>query len=66
MRAPTSNRRSLTTLVQRAIMSGNHRVDIAPDGKVTILPLNVSAAQADQIALDAEISELLNNGHAPR
>lgn len=66
MRAPTSNRRSLTTLVQRAILSGNHRVDIAPDGKVTILPLNVSAAQADSIALDAEISELLNNGHAPR
>ncbi len=66
MTAPTRSRRSLTSLVQRAIQSGNHRVDIAPDGMVTILPLNVSAAQADQIALDAEISELLNNGHGPR
>lgn len=66
MRTQTSNRRSLTSLVQRAIQSGNHRVDIAPDGKVTILPLNASVVQADSIALDAEISELLNNGHAPR
>lgn len=60
MKAQTSNRRSLTSLVQRAIQSGNHRVDIDPDGKVTILPLNVSAAQADSVALDAEISELIN------
>lgn len=66
MRTSATNRRSLTSLVQRAIQSGNHRVDIAPDGMVTILPLNVSAAQADNIALDAEISELLNNGHDPR
>lgn len=66
MRTSATNRRSLTSLVQRAIQSGNHRVDIASDGMVTILPLNVSAAQADNIALDAEISELLNNGHDPR
>lgn len=65
MRASPSNRRSLNMLVQHAIQSGNHRVDIAPDGKVTILPLNVSPVQADQIAADAEIFELLNNGHAP-
>lgn len=61
-----SSRRSLTTLVQKAILSGNHRVDIAPDGNVTILPLHVSAAKAADVALDAEIAELLNNGHAAR
>lgn len=53
----TSNRRSLTAIVQKALNSGQHRVDIAPDGKVTILPLGVSAAQADDAALDAEIRE---------
>lgn len=65
MTRATSNRRSLTAIVQKAIDSGHHRVDISPDGKVTILPLNVSAAQADDAALDAEIRELLNGGHAP-
>lgn len=66
MKTATSTRRSLTSLVQKAIQSGNHRVDIAPDGKVTILPLNITAAQADDVALDAEIAELINNGHATR
>lgn len=55
-----SNRRSLTAIVQKAIASGQHRVDITPEGKVTILPLNGSAAQADETALDAEIREHLS------
>lgn len=64
MKRTTSNRRSLTAIVQRAIESGHHRVDISPDGKVTILPLTVSPAQAEEAALDAEIRDLLNDGHA--
>ncbi|MNE81878.1 hypothetical protein D3C77_399490 [compost metagenome] len=64
MNRATSNRRSLTSLVQKAIDGGNHRVDISPDGKVTILPLTVSAAQAEDFALDAEIRELLGDGDA--
>lgn len=65
MNRPTSNRRSLTAIVQKAIASGQHRVDISPEGKVTILPLAVPAAQAEDAALDAEIRELLDGGHAP-
>lgn len=65
MNRSTSNRRSLTAIVQKAINSGQHRVDITPDGKVTILPLAVSPAQAEDAALDAEIRELINGGHAP-
>lgn len=65
MKRTTSNRRSLTSIVQRAIEGGQHRVDIAPDGKVTILPLAIPAAQAEEAALDAEIRELLDGGHAP-
>lgn len=65
MKRATSNRRSLTAIVQRAIESGHHRVDIAPDGKITILPLSVAPAQAEDAALDAEIRDLLNDGHAP-
>lgn len=60
MTRATSNRRSLTAIVQKAIASGQHRVDITPDGKVTILPLGVSTAQADEVALDAEIREHLS------
>lgn len=30
MNRSTSNRRSLTAIVQKAITSGNHRVDISP------------------------------------
>lgn len=60
-----SNRRSLTSIIQRAIESGQHRVDISPEGKVTILPLAVPTAQAEDAALDAEIRELLDGGHAP-
>lgn len=65
MTRSTSIRRSLTAIVQRAIQSGHHRVDISPDGKVTILPLSVSPVQAEDAALDAEIRDLLNDGHAP-
>lgn len=64
MKSTPSNRRSLTAIVQRAIESGHHRVDISPDGRVTILPLAVSPAQAEDAALDAEIRDLLNDGHA--
>ncbi len=60
-----SNRRSLTSIIQRAIESGQHRVDISPEGKVTILPLAVPPVQAEDAALDAEIRELLDGGHAP-
>ncbi|MNY42186.1 hypothetical protein D3C86_1770510 [compost metagenome] len=65
MNRPTSNRRSLTAIVQKAIASGQHRVDISPDGKVTILPLAIPPAQAEDAALDAEIRELFDGGHAP-
>ena len=65
MNRPTSNRRSLTAIVQKAISSGQHRVDITPEGKVTILPLAVPPAQAEDAALDAEIRELFDVGHAP-
>lgn len=65
MNRPMSNRRSLTAIVQKAIASGQHRVDITPEGKVTILPLAVPPAQAEDAALDAEIRELLDGGHAP-
>ena len=64
MKSQTAPRRGLTSLVLKAINSGNHRVDIAPDGKITILPLNGTASHADDVALDNEIGELLNNGHA--
>lgn len=64
MNRTTSAHRSLTSLVQRAIDGGNHRVDITPDGKVSILPLMVTPAQAEDYALDAEIRELLGDGDA--
>lgn len=65
MNRPVAKRMSLTAIVQKAIASGQHRVDIAPDGKVTILPLAVPPAQAEDVALDAEIRELIDGGHAP-
>ena len=46
-----------------AITGGQHRVDISPDGKVTILPLAVPVAQADDAALDAEIADHLSKQH---
>ncbi len=56
------SRRSITGLVQRAIVGGKHRVEILPDGRVSILPLSVDPAQAQDAALDAEIRELIG-GH---
>lgn len=49
--------------IDLAIAGGQHRVDIAPDGRVTILPLAVPVAQADDAALDAEIANLINRSH---
>lgn len=57
-----ASRRSLTSLAQRAIDSGRHRVEILPDGRITILPLAIDPLQADDAALDAEIRGLID-GH---
>lgn len=60
-----SNRRSLTSLVQRAIDSGRHRVDIQPDGRITILPSATIPDEVGDAALDAEIRDLMAEyGHA--
>lgn len=61
MTSPTP-RRSITGIVERAIAGGRHRIDIAADGKITILPLGVTPANADAVALDAEIMGLID-GH---
>ena len=48
--------------IDRAIAGGAHQVLIGVDGRVTILPLTASPAQADESALDAEVDRLIN-GH---
>lgn len=60
--------RRTTTLQQRAIdraiEGGRHRISIDTNGHLVILPLGLDASQADDAALDAEIREHLNDGHA--
>ena len=54
--------RGLQATIRRAIEGGQHRIDIDPDGKVSILPLAVPPKLADDVALDEEIRELLEHG----
>jgi hypothetical protein len=59
-------RRLMTNIIERVIANGQHRVELdAARGVAVILPLGVSVAHADAVALDAEIQELLGHGNAP-
>jgi hypothetical protein len=61
----SQRRRSLAQAhraIEAAIAGGKHQLRIDPDGAVTILPIEASAPQADDAALDAEIRGHLGHG----
>lgn len=64
--------RGLQAAVRWAIAGGKHRVEIAPDGRIIILPLAIPPQLADDAALDDEIRGLIEHdeggsgGHSRR